>query len=131
MFDSEFAYWDNLRKNLPAYNAEKERVADAVIAALDKRFPGLAGQVEMRNVATPVTFQRYTGNWQGSYEGWLITPQNMTLRMKKTLPGLDHFYMVGQWVSPGGGLPSGLMTGCHVIQILCKSDKKKYIAKTV
>jgi phytoene dehydrogenase-like protein len=30
------------------------------------------------------------------------------------LPGLGHFYMVGQWISPGGGLPSGLMTGRSV-----------------
>ena len=26
-----------------------------------------------------------------------------------TLPGLGHFLMAGQWVMPGGGLPSGLM----------------------
>jgi phytoene dehydrogenase-like protein len=128
MFDSEFEYWNNLRKDLPAYNAEKDRIAEAVISALDKRFPGLAAQIEMRDVATPVTFRRYTGNWQGSYEGWLVTPENMTMRMKKTLPGLSNFYMVGQWVQPGGGLPSGLMTGCHLIQILCKCDKKKYNA---
>jgi phytoene dehydrogenase-like protein len=28
-----------------------------------------------------------------------------------TLPGLKNFIMAGQWVSPGGGLPSGLMSG--------------------
>ena len=127
MFETNFDYWDTLRQDLPKYNAEKERIVDAVISALDKRFPGLAAQVEMKDISTPVTFKRYTGNWQGSYEGWLMTPENMTLRMKKTLPGLDDFYMVGQWVSPGGGLPSGLMTGNHVIQILCKHDKRKFI----
>jgi phytoene dehydrogenase-like protein len=83
----------------------------------------------MRDIATPVTFHRYTGNWQGSYEGWLLTPRNITLQMKKNLPGLQNFYMIGQWVQPGGGLPSGLMTGYHVIQILCKLDKKRFTAK--
>ena len=48
--------------------------------------------------------------------------------MKKELPGLANFYMVGQWVSPGGGLPSGLMTGNHVVQILCKKDRKRFKA---
>jgi phytoene dehydrogenase-like protein len=127
-FESDFNYWAELSQDMDRYRAEKERIAVAVVSALNKRFPGFTQQVEMWDVATPLTFYRYTGNWQGSYEGWLMTPQNMTLRMKKTLPGLDNFYMAGQWVQPGGGLPSGLMAGCHVIQILCKRDKKKYCA---
>jgi phytoene dehydrogenase-like protein len=127
MFDSNYAYWEKLHKDIKAYKAEKKEIAETVIEALDKRFPGLASRVEVTDVATPITFKRYTGNWQGSFEGWLITPKTMMLRMKKTLPGLDAFYMVGQWVNPGGGLPTGAMTGLHVTQILCKRDKKKFV----
>ncbi len=127
MFDSNYAYWEKLHKDLKAYKAEKEEIAKMVIEALDKRFPGLASQVEVTDVATPITFKRYTGNWQGSFEGWMITPKTMMLRMKKTLPGLDAFYMVGQWIQPGGGLPTGAITGRHVAQILCKRDKKPFV----
>jgi phytoene dehydrogenase-like protein len=127
-FETNFDYWAELRQDPGAYKAEKERIAVAVVTALNKRFPGLAKQVEMWDVSTPVTFYRFTGNWQGSYEGFLITPENMMLQMKKTLPGLGNFYMAGQWVQPGGGLPAALMTGCHVIQLLCKKDRKKYTA---
>lgn len=127
MLESDCAYWEALRKDIERYRAEKARIADIVISALDKRFPGLASQVEMRDVATPITFRRYTGNWQGSFEGWLMTPSTVTLNMSKTLPGLDSFYMVGQWVQPGGGLPSGAMTGRHVTQMLCQRDKKKFL----
>jgi phytoene dehydrogenase-like protein len=127
MFDSNYPYWEKLHKDRKAYKAEKEEVAKTVIEALDKRFPGLASQVEVTDVATPITFKRYTGNWQGSFEGWMITPKTMMLRMKKTLPGLDAFYMVGQWINPGGGLPTGAITGRHVTQILCKRDKKPFV----
>jgi len=48
----------------------------------------------------------------------------------KTLPGLANFYMAGQWVMPGGGLPSGIMTGRYVTQIICKQDKKKFVTST-
>jgi phytoene dehydrogenase-like protein len=84
----------------------------------------------MADVATPMTFERYTGNWQGCYEGFLITPKTQRLRISKTLPGLDGFYMVGQWVSPGGGLPSGLITGRHITQIMCKRDARKFVTTT-
>ena len=127
MIDSNYPYWELLRKDMARYKSEKEQIADTVVTLLGKRFPGLAAQVEMCNIATPMTFHRYTGNWQGSYEGWLITPETMMLRMSKTLAGLDSFYMIGQWVQPGGGLPSGAMTGRHVIQIFCKRDNKPFV----
>jgi len=38
------------------------------------------------------------------------------------LPGLDDFYMAGQWVQPGGGLPTGVMTAREVQQLICKRD---------
>ena len=65
----------------------------------------------MRDVATPMTWERYTGNWRGSYEGWQFNTSSFTSSMKKTLPGLDNFYMAGQWVNPGGGMPTAAMSG--------------------
>jgi phytoene dehydrogenase-like protein len=127
MIPTEYTYWKSLGENSSQYKAEKEQIVDMVISALDKRFPGLALQVEMKDMATPVTFHRYTGNWKGSFEGWMITPKTWNLRMSKTLPGLDNFYMAGQWVEPGGGLPTSIMSGRNVIQILCKRDKKAFI----
>jgi phytoene dehydrogenase-like protein len=82
----------------------------------------------MVDVSTPLTFERFTGNWQGSFEGWLMTPQNAMTQMKKTLPGLANFYMVGQWVMPGGGLPSGVQTARDVLRQICKQDNKRFTA---
>lgn len=95
-----------------------------------KRLTGLAEQVEMRDVATPMTWVRYTGNWKGSYEGWLVTSESFGMRMSKTLPGLENFYMVGQWVEPGGGLPPAAMSGHNVTQIICKRDKRPFVTCT-
>ncbi len=127
-FETDYDYWEKLSKEPERYKAEKEKIADAVVSALDKRFPGLAAQVEMRDVATPVTWVRYTGNWRGSYEGWMFSAESFTSSgMKKTLPGLDNFYMAGQWVNPGGGMPTAAMSGNHTIQYICKRDRKKFV----
>jgi phytoene dehydrogenase-like protein len=129
MMAADYEYWKRLRGNEAQYKAEKEMVADKVVAILDQRFPGLAGQVEMRDVASPTTFVRYTGNWKGSFEGWQVTPKTWNLGqvMRKTLPGLDNFYMAGQWVEPGGGLPAVAMSGRNVIQIICKKEKRSFL----
>ncbi len=130
MIDSDYEYWKKLSEDSERYRAEKEQIADQVVALLDRRFPGLAKQVEMRDVATPLTFERYTGNWQGTYEGWLLSTKTLNVRMSKTLPGLNNFYMAGHWVMPGGGLPTGIMAGRYVTQIICKNDKKKFVTST-
>lgn len=127
LLTSDYAYWKSLRENLNRYKAEKKQIADQVVLLLDRRFPGFANQVEMCDVATPVTFHRYTGNWQGTIEGWMITPKTWNLRMSKTLPGLNNFYMVGQWVQPGGGLPPAAYSGRNLTQILCKRDKRPFV----
>lgn len=42
--------------------------------------------------------------------------------MDKTVSGLDNFYMAGQWVQPGGGVPTAAQSGRDVIQMICKRD---------
>ena len=129
MHPTSYSYWKELAEEPERYQAEKERIALEYIQRLDRRFPGLAGQVEMADVATPLTFEHYTGNWQGSFEGWLPTPSQMMKGISKTLPGLANFYMVGQWVQAGGGLPSGVTTGRQVVQMICKDAGKRFRGK--
>jgi len=125
---TDYHYWETLYKDREAYKAEKERIADIVAGVLEKRFPGISRQVEMRDVATPMTWVRYTANWKASYEGWMMSMDTFGMRMSKTLPGLDNFYMVGQWVEPGGGLPPAAYSGRNLTQVLCKKDGKKFVA---
>lgn len=122
-----YQHWINLRKNDPAtYKAEKRRIANELIAAMENRFGNIKEKVEVIDVSTPATVVRYTNNWKGSFEGWVMTPKNAFTLMKNSLPGLSNFYMIGQWVSPGGGLPSGLLTGRNITQVICKNDRKKF-----
>jgi phytoene dehydrogenase-like protein len=126
-YETDFDYWKDLRQDLKRYNAEKERITTDIIAGLEQRFPGITGRVEMTDAATPVTWERYTGNWRGAYEGWMFDAESFTASMKKSLPGLGNFYMAGQWVNPGGGIPTAVMSGNHTIQLICRQDRKKFV----
>jgi phytoene dehydrogenase-like protein len=134
MFETDYEYWKKLKENKIEYEQKKDEIASTVTALLEQRFPGISSQAEMINVATPMTFERYTGNWKGSFEGWLITPENANVLMKpmsQTLPGLSNFYMCGQWVEPGGGLPTGIMSGRRLIKAICREDKRKFNTTTM
>ncbi|MBN1981622.1 MAG: NAD(P)/FAD-dependent oxidoreductase [Chitinivibrionales bacterium] len=127
-YATRYDYWEELVRNRVRYEAEKKHIADFTIAELDKRWPGFASQVEVVDVPTPATYVRYTGNWQGSPDGWYLTPENM---MKQTalrsLPGLSDFYMVGQWTIPFSGTVMATLSGRQLIQWLCKQNGKPFL----
>ena len=119
-----FKYWADLRaSNLIEYHREKNRVAESVIVLLEERIPGVRAAIQTVDVSTPASVYRYTGNWKGTMEGWLPEPGMGFGPMRNTLPGLERFMMVGQWISPGGGLPSGPMTAKPAIKAICKHDR--------
>lgn len=122
-----FKYWQDLRKSdYGKYLEEKQRLADFAIDVLEKKFGNIKDNIEELDISTPATVIRYTNNWKGSFEGWVMTPKIGFSKMKRTIKGLDGFYMAGQWVEPGGGLPVALQSGRHTAQIICKKDHKKF-----
>ena len=122
-------YWSELRKSDPQrYREEKRRVGELVVEALEEELGGIKRFVEVVDVATPATWHRYTGNWQGSYEGFLPTRKTMMKNLGFTLPGLANFYMHGQWVAVGGGLPPAGMNGRALAKIICRKHGKRFDA---
>jgi phytoene dehydrogenase-like protein len=119
-----YQYWTGLRENdAAAYRAEKARVAADVTAILEPIVVGIRDAIEVVDVSTPATVIRYTGNWQGSMEGWLLSPGQRFRSLPNTLPGLRNFVMAGQWIFPGGGLPSGPMSARSALLAICKADR--------
>jgi phytoene dehydrogenase-like protein len=121
-------FWTDLRRRDPVqYHAEKRRVAEMIVNELEQQVAGVREAIEVVDVSTPATVIRYTGNWQGSMEGWLMEPGRGFRSLPNTLPGLERFYMVGQWVMPGGGLPSGPMTAKPAVKAICKADQVPFV----
>ncbi len=101
-----------------------------MIDQLEHFYPSIKGDIEFVDVATLLTYERYTGNWQGSNCGWLLTKKTLPLMIRgipKTLPRLRNFYMIGQWVEPGGSVPIVAMSGRNIIQQICAEDKKQFV----
>jgi phytoene desaturase len=48
--------------------------------------------------------------------------------MSKKLSGLDRFYMAGQWVEPGGGIPIAVMSGRQAVQLMCEEAGIHFVA---
>jgi len=132
IFLGDWKYWEKLKANPILYKEEKARIAQDCARAMDQRFPGFSSKVEMSDVATPLTFERYTGNWKGSYMTWILSPefQRKHRYVPKTVPGLDRFSMASMWTNPPGGLPGAASAGRGVIQLLCARDRRRFVTST-
>jgi phytoene dehydrogenase-like protein len=123
-FDSFWELWKDLEGE--EYRKEKEKIRNDAIGCLERIYPGISDSIEVIDVATPKTDVRYTGVKEGAYEGFMPSRENMMKMLPMYLPKLQNFYMSGQWISPGGGLPPSAQTGKWVIQLICKKEKRPF-----
>ncbi|MDA3899609.1 MAG: NAD(P)/FAD-dependent oxidoreductase [Spirochaetes bacterium] len=129
-FYSDFEYWKNFCRGTDKYENEKLNIEKYVLSELERLYPGITESVETTDISTPLTISRYTHNRNGSFEGWLCTPQAAKISYGKglnaELPGLQNFYMCGHWVKPGGGVPFAALSAREVIQKLCTLENRTF-----
>jgi phytoene dehydrogenase-like protein len=120
---TSYEFWAKTGTN---YASEKDRLAERLLRSLEHYLPGMKGTVDVVDVATPLTFWNMARSWRGAFEGWIPTADALFGHVEKTLPGLEHFYMAGQWMEPGGGVPMAIMSGRQVVQLLCESQSRAF-----
>ena len=127
-FDGDtYDFWKQAKAE-GRYAEEKNKTAEAVIAALTGHFPEISGKVEVVDVATPLTYERYCGNWRGS---WMteMTPDVNLNSYPAVIEGLSGVYFAGHRMMPPGGLPVALMTGRTAVQYLCRDTDTLFISE--
>ncbi|HHX66304.1 MAG TPA: NAD(P)/FAD-dependent oxidoreductase [Chloroflexi bacterium] len=128
-----YDYWHQLRnESRERYEAAKADAAEVSLAVLEQFMPGLREDVEMVDVATPLTVERFTGNWRG-LQAWSPEDDGLTALFKEvasTLPGLQDFYMVGQWARGSIGLSTVAEGGRSLIRRLCKEDGREFVTQS-
>jgi phytoene dehydrogenase-like protein len=129
---SNYDFWKKLEPNKKEYDLEKKKVADIIAEKLAKRFPGFQDKVEAVDVVTPVSVEHWTGAFRGG-QAWgapkAIIKDVTKNGVSKTLPGLQGFYMVGQWAGGTIGLNTVCLMGRNLVRDLCKIDKKNFETK--
>jgi phytoene dehydrogenase-like protein len=127
MVDTDYDSWKTLYdQGQEKYRNERQQISNALIDALETQFGNIRNKVDFTDTATPITYKNWTGNHNGSYEGWLPTPEAAKLKLPTHLKGLRNFYMCGHWVTPGGGMPPAAYSGRDAIQLICRDEKMHF-----
>jgi phytoene dehydrogenase-like protein len=95
--------------NKDAYRTVKEKIGDYLVDIAAEAIPGLKERIEVKVVASPHTFERYTMNYLGASSGWsMAADQQNKLSIKTPIPGL---LMAGHWTMNPGGVPAAFVSG--------------------
>lgn len=122
-----YAFWKKAKEE-GRYEEEKQKIAHEVVAALTTHIPEVEGRVEVSNVATPLTYERYCANWKGSW----MTEMTPGMKMKSypaVIKGLEGVYFAGHRMVPPGGLPIALLSGRTAVQYLCRDRGTLFVCE--
>lgn len=104
-----YVHWSNLEEDV--YKERKAAVAAILISRAEKYLPGLSGCIEIMEVATPRTMQKYGASPEGAIYGFAQTLNQsgiMRLSQKTRVKGL---FLAGAWTMPGAGVHGCFVSG--------------------
>ncbi len=65
--------------------------------------PGLSDSITIKEIATPLTLNRYTLNNGGACYGWTSTPLQINRNIMPPETFIKGLYLTGHWVTQGAG----------------------------
>ena len=122
--ESVYNYLSSLTKK--EYKAYKNELGERIRKELISYIPLTNEEIELLDVTTPLTYERYTNAYKGSYMSFITTKKSKGLMRKGLIKKLKNFAMGGQWIMPPGGLPIALFSGKYAIIRICKMAKIKF-----
>lgn len=126
--DSDYEYWNKLlSSNKNDYYEAKNKLAETIKNIIIKRFPTIEESIEILDVATPMTFIRYTHAYHGAYMPFAYTSKGSMFYYSGKVKGIKNLHLSGQWAIMPGGLPIALMTGKFAIQRILKKEHRWFV----
>jgi phytoene dehydrogenase-like protein len=113
-----YDFWKRAKEE-DRYEDEKQNLANQVVRVICEKYPQAEGNIEVIEVATPLTYERYTGAYHGSWMSVVNVGDKMKIYpgLLKSVKGL---YFAGHRMMTPGGLPVAIDSGRKAAQMVCR-----------
>ena len=113
-----YNFWKKAKEE-SRYEEEKQNLANQISRVICEKYPQAIGAIEFIDIATPLTYERYTGAYHGSWMSIVGVGDKM-----KVYPGLlksvKGVYFAGHRLMTPGGLPVAIHSGRKAAQMICR-----------
>jgi phytoene dehydrogenase-like protein len=125
---ADISYCDNWRcgpgfARGTAYQELKEEFSQRVLERVERGLaPNLRRHIEVMDVATPVTYQRYTQNRNGTMMGQRPTRKNIYSRLAGYRTPIENLLLGGHWAEYGGGVPAVVRAAANSTAMILRKE---------
>jgi len=114
-----YDFWKQAKEE-GRYKAEKDALAAQIKHALHQKYPQTVENIEVIDIATPLSYERYTGAFHGSWMSTIGPADSMRPNYPGTVQEVHGLYFAGHRLLPPGGLPSAAASGRTAAQLVCR-----------
>ena len=113
-----YDFWKKAKEE-GRYEEEKNKIADQISRVICKKFPQAEGKIEVIDIATPLTYERYTSAYHGSWMSVMGAGDKMK-SYSGECKNVSGLYFAGHRLMSPGGLPVAVFTGRQAAQMVCR-----------
>lgn len=106
------------------YAEFKCRTGEILKRQLEKYY-AVNGDVELIDVITPRTYERYVNSYQGSFMSFPLGAKMPQRLYARTVNGIDRLYLANQWLMAPGGTPIAVISGKFAAQLIAADANKQ------
>ena len=111
------------------WEKNKMNIAEKMIDAVANSFPNIRQKIDVKEVATPITFQKYTLNRNGAAFGWADYLHQINTSLIPQISSVKGLYLTGHWCTSGmgkSGVPGVAISGRKAAELVLKAINKKW-----
>ena len=125
LIGESYGFWKAAKAD-GTYKDKKKELGELFVKQLAEFIPEVESALEVIDVATPCTYERYTGSYEGS---WMSVWQKggKQRNYPQTLDTVFGVYFAGQRIQMPGGLPIAVYTGRQAVQCLCRDFGDEFV----
>ncbi len=122
-YKDDYEFWRSLAdKNDGSYARTKQEQAQTLVGQIEK-YTG--AKVNLIDVWTPYTYNKWCGAYLGSYMAIMRTPTSKLPCFSAKVEGLKNCYVASQWQRAPGGLATALTMGKFTVQWIERHENEK------
>jgi prolycopene isomerase len=111
--------------NKKFWKENTEKITETIIDKVDRIVPGLRSNISFREVATPLTYYKFTFNRDGAACGWAPTPMQVANPIFRHHTPIERLFLTGHWTLIGFGVSRVALSGYNTSTLIMASYKNK------
>ena len=113
--------------DLNLWEIHKQKLIEKIFMKINKLIPNIQNFIEIMEIATPFTFNKFTSNLDGALFGWASTKNQVERNILPQITSIKGLYLVGHWTTCGvgqGGITQVALSGEYGAKIINREIQK-------